>query len=293
MVDKNYEEYEYWFISKPNQEYLIIDKTKKYYPIGSIRCPTDNDSIELWSYTWNNDIDEDDVDVSQVEFDFKAFKTRPEFKVGQFAAVQQYDILRCENIYSTLMQGCLLHRAYLSGKNPDSYMGYIYDVLNWVDSTDFYRCPASTIYHESFEHGLVYHTLKVYDEMLNLIQNPKFRGIDIYSATLCCLVHDWCKIGLYESYLKNVKNEETGKWEKQRAYKHSKSISHPFGHGASSMYMASKMFKLTEEEALAIRWHMSMFNVASNEINDYQAACERYPLVHLIQFADQLSIVSY
>ena len=102
MVDKNYEEYEYWFISKPNQEYLIIDKTKEYYPIGSIRCPTDNDSIELWSYTWNNDIDEDDVDVSQVEFDFKAFKTRPEFKVGQFADIQvKFDFLELTNINLT------------------------------------------------------------------------------------------------------------------------------------------------------------------------------------------------
>ena len=132
----------------------------------------------------------------------------------------------------------------------------------------------------------------VYENMTDLLRTHKFDMVDIASATLCCLVHDWCKIGLYEPYLRNVKDPNTGIWNKVKAYKRS-DFAHPFGHGAASMYMAQKMFKLTEEEALAIRWHQGRWNVCDAEQNEYQQSCERYPLVHLIQFADQLAITYY
>lgn len=45
--------------------------------------------------------------------------------------------------------------------------------------------------------------------------------------------------------------------------------------------------------ALAIRWHMGRWNVVDSEVNDLQTANENYPMVHMIQFADQLSIVNY
>ena len=165
-------------------------------------------------------------------------------------------------------------------------------MINWVESTTFYEDPASTIYHEAWPSGLLYHTLRVYNKMCELADIPTFSSIDRASASLVCLCHDWCKIGLYEKYKRNVKNESTGVWEKVDSYKRG-NFPHPLGHGVASAYMAMKMFRLTEEEFAAIRWHMSMFNVSSNEINEYQQACEDYPLVHLVQFADQLSIVNY
>ena len=93
-------------------------------------------------------------------------------------------------------------------------------------------------------------------------------------------------------YMRNVKNDETGIWEKVPSYKRI-DASIPLGHGAQSMFMASRLFKLTADESLAIRWHMGVWNVSSNEYNDLQQANENYPLVHLLQFADQLSIVNY
>ena len=185
-----------------------------------------------------------------------------------------------------------MYRCFRINQNPDNYDNYIEKILNWLSNTDFYEAPASTIYHESFKHGLLYHTLTVYNNMLELFEIPKFNSVPIDSGALCCLTHDWCKINLYESYKRNVKNEQTGAWEKVDAYKRG-TFNYPFGHGAASMFMAMKMFKLTEEEALAIRWHMSMFNVCDSEINEYQQACEQFPLVHLLQFSDQLSITEY
>ena len=54
-----------------------------------------------------------------------------------------------------------------------------------------------------------------------------------------------------------------------------------------------KFFKLSQEEALAIRWHMGEYNVADNEMNELHYANENYPLVFLLQFADRLSITNY
>lgn len=195
-----------------------------------------------------------------------------------------------KELYIKLMEESLQLRNNIDDETNNNY---IQKILDWIESTDFYEAPASTIYHESFKHGLLYHTLTVYNCMIDLIQINKFKdNIDISSATLCCLIHDWCKINLYKPSKRNVKNEETGKWEQIDSYKRN-NFEHPFGHGTSSMFIAMKLFKLTEEEALAIRWHMGMFNVSSNEVNEYQQACEDYPLVHLLQFADQLSIVNY
>ena len=232
-------------------------------------------------------------DDTSIPEEFEEYKKRHEYLIGQPVSVYGVEFVEAKNSYINLLTGALMCRAVKNQKIPENHLNYINQIINWIESTDFYESPASTIYHESFPHGLLYHTLVVYNKMIELYQIPTFKGkVDIESATICCLMHDWCKIGLYEQYKKNVKNEQTGQWERVDAYRR-KSFPHSFGHGVTSMFMAMKFVKLTEEEALAIRWHMSMFNVASNEINEYQQSCEQYPLVHLIQFADQLSITSY
>lgn len=198
----------------------------------------------------------------------------------------------CKDFYEGLLREVLEERAKEAGQDPNNHLSYIQNCIDWVRSTDFYDAPASTRFHESFPHGLLYHTLKVYNEVIDFLSLPKFQSVSLSSATLVALCHDWCKINLYEKYLKNVKDEETGQWVKEAAYRF-KQIDHPFGHGVASMYMAMKLFKLSEEEALAIRWHQGKWHVDDAYQNDFQEANETYPLVHLIQFADQLAIVQY
>lgn len=193
--------------------------------------------------------------------------------------------------YERLIVGYSLIKCFRAGKNPDDFMDKATAVLDMLDKTEFYTAPASTKYHESFPSGLVYHTLRVVDNIIELRSLDKFKTVKLEDAVLVALVHDWCKIGMYESYKKNVKNE-SGKWVEVDAYTR-KDPMVSLGHGASSMFMASRHFKLSTDQACAIRWHMGTWNVSSNEVDELQHSNETYPLVHMLQFADQLSIVSY
>lgn len=214
-------------------------------------------------------------------------------KLGDKATVDGVAVSTLTAVYETLLEQCCKARY-----GEDSTVHE--KMFEWIRTTDMYTAPASSRYHEAFSGGLLVHSLKVYNESMDLLNLPRFvRSNDDeagqqmkVSAAILALVHDWCKIGLYESYQKNVKNEQTGQWEKVDAFrKHQRGI--PLGHGTSSMFLASKFFRLSAEEALAIRWHMGRWYVTDSEIDELQLANENYPLVHLLQFADQLSIVNY
>jgi hypothetical protein len=99
-----------------------------------------------------------------------------------------------------------------------------------------------------------------------------------------------CKSHRDRKYTVILKNDETGEWEKVASYRH-KPSDYPFGHGVTSLYMAEKLFKFSLEQALAIRWHMSVYDVSDYERSDLFDANEKYPMCMLIQMADQLSIL--
>lgn len=212
--------------------------------------------------------------------------------VGKLVTIHNRTLEELIDEYERLLAG-VFSVKYSDYADPDLVIKYTNKCLEWIRSTDFYRAPASTRYHESVVGGLLVHTLQVYNNIIALHHARQFESItDIYSATLVALVHDWCKIDYYEAYEKNVKNESTNQWEKQIAFRvNQRGI--PLGHGVTSMFLAEKFFRLTSEEALAIRWHMSRFRVCDDEINEMQQANEKCPLVHLLQFADQLAITEY
>lgn len=166
-------------------------------------------------------------------------------------------------------------------------------VVDWLRTTDFYEAPASTKYHGSYPHGLLQHTLEVVDLVKELKFILPFQTTSMNSAIKCAMVHDWCKINQYEPYDKWIKDKD-GRWVKddQPAYRW-KDSAIPLGHGVSSLFIAGKLFSLSTEEAMAIRWHMGHWRVCDDEVGELQQANETYPLVHLLQFADQLSIVKY
>lgn len=163
---------------------------------------------------------------------------------------------------------------------------------SWITGTDFFTAPASTRFHGSFEGGLCEHHIDVYNETVDLLTLSKFKNVNPDSAYLVALVHDFCKIGQYVPYMRNVKNDETSQWEKVQAYKYDKPA-FPFGHGVTSMWIASKFLPMSMEEMLAVRWHMGSYRCTYDELGELQESNERYPLVLLLQFADQLSITGY
>lgn len=230
------------------------------------------------------------IDLKEVKEQFEQFKaSRPEYCLG----LPWEEVSSDPRVaYETLLCAVTLCRAFRKGQNVDKAVSAAHRCLEWLDTTDFYTAPASTQYHESYPGGLLHHSLKVYNMIIQLSKSIKaFSAISLDEIGLVALVHDWCKIGLYESYMRNVKDEK-GNWVQQPSYRHKSEIV-PLGHGVTSMFFASSFFKLTDDEACALRWHMGAWRVTPSEQNDLQEANERYPLVHLLQFADQLSIVKY
>lgn len=184
-----------------------------------------------------------------------------------------------------------IYLKFYEKKSVESIIKCVEACLNWLRTTDFYTAPASTQYHESHPSGLLKHSLNVYNCIIDLLTCSKFSTVDKNSAVLVALVHDWCKISLYEMFMRNVKNDQ-GQWEQVPSYKHNQT-GIPLGHGVSSMFLISRFIVLSSDEALAIRWHMGAWRVCDSEMNELQLANETCPLVHLLQFADQLSIVNY
>lgn len=275
--------FQYWFHRNANNVFSV------YYTIDL--------STEIGKYDENDSSFTsmiEDADVEAIRQDFDHWKLRPEYQVGKYQKLENATLSDLVDLYMVLLSGSYLVKQEKSTASslPVSSFSRMETCLSWLEHSDFFQAPASSIYHDAYIGGLLVHSLRVYNEAIMLTQHTRFNMCDLASVTMVSLVHDWCKIGLYESYEKNVKNDTTGQWEKVKAYRRG-SPAMPLGHGAASLYAASKFFPLSLEEACSIRWHMGEYNVANNEMNELHCANEKYPLVQLLQFADRLSIVSY
>ena len=131
----------------------------------------------------------------------------------------------------------------------------IYLLLDYIENdTDFYTSPASTMFHGNYEGGLVEHSLNVFNMLVN---SPYVKNYSMETLAIVSLFHDLCKANTYITEMRNTKNE-CGQWVKVPYYKTSEK--YPFGHGEKSVYLLMKYIKLTDEEALAINWHMGGFD---------------------------------
>lgn len=155
------------------------------------------------------------------------------------------------------------------------------ELLEWLESTDFFEAPASTHYHGSYPGGLVEHRLNVYYELLGAVRFPT---ITAETYAVVALLHDICKADYYAKGTKNQKNSD-GKWETVPCYTvHEK---FPFGHGEKSAFLVQRFMALTDDEALAIRWHMGAYDDASKGGSKVlSAAMAATPLVYALHAAD-------
>ena len=157
-------------------------------------------------------------------------------------------------------------------------------LLDWLCGTDFFVAPASTRFHGACECGLVMHSLNVYHLLRKKCEDGGFDYSD-ETIALVALCHDFCKINLYHEGSRNVKNEETGQWEKVKIYTSEDPF--PYGHGEKSVFLVERFVRLTTEEAMAIRWHMGGFDDSARAGN--YSICEafkRYPLAVMAHLAD-------
>lgn len=180
------------------------------------------------------------------------------------------------------------------------------ELLEWLHSTTFFYDPASTMYHEAKQGGLVRHSIRVYYNLYNLCKEFHLNTSEISSdylekIAICGLLHDICKIGCYKPDFRNVKKydftmkdlDETGAkiktdnngdfiWISKPTYKFDDEF--PLGHGEKSVYLIQKFMQLTDEEAVAIRWHMGTF---TDETRNISNAYNKYPFALLLSMADQ------
>lgn len=157
------------------------------------------------------------------------------------------------------------------------------NLLEWMKKTDFFTTPASTKYHGACEFGLVMHSISVYRTMMEKHFDPEHDSAE--SFAVCALLHDLCKAQFYKISTRNVKNDETGQWEKKPFYTVDDAF--PFGHGEKSVFLIERFMRLKPAEAIAIRWHMGGFDEAARGGSfAISHAYEKYPLAVKLHLAD-------
>lgn len=157
------------------------------------------------------------------------------------------------------------------------------ELLDWLLKTDFFTAPASTKFHCACHGGLVQHSVNVYNVLMEKHFNPKEDNQE--SFAICALLHDLCKAQFYKVSTRNVKNDETGKWEKQPFYMVEDIF--PYGHGEKSVFLIERFMRLKTSEAMAIRWHMGGFDdTAKSGGFAISLAYDKYPLAVKLHLAD-------
>lgn len=178
-----------------------------------------------------------------------------------------------DNVYKE--EFCELYQSQVTREGSEK-------LLAWLQTTDFFTAPASTKFHCACEHGLVMHSINVY----KVLRGKYFEeGDNEESFALCALLHDICKAQFYKVSTRNVKNEETGAWEKKPYFAVEDAF--PYGHGEKSVYLIERFVRLKPAEAMAVRWHMGGFD-ESVKGGSYaiSTAYDRYPLAVKLHLSD-------
>ena len=166
-------------------------------------------------------------------------------------------------------------------------------LIDYLEKSDFFEAPASTIYHGSYAGGLVEHSLNVYTMLQWYVANLQDSDFELpkiseESVIIVALLHDLCKVNCYHESTRNVKNERTGKWEKVPCYKREPLL--PMGHGGKSVFIIQQFIKLTPEEAQAIYWHMGAYDTSPyNTLNELGKSYETNLLAFLLNQADMMA----
>ncbi len=170
-------------------------------------------------------------------------------------------------------------------------------VIDYLENkSDFFTAPASTAFHGNYVGGLAEHSLNVYNVAMRvkaamMEMKPELaNSLSDESVAIVALLHDLCKTNVYKIEKKNRK--VNGVWVEMDAYgvDYSK---FPLGHGEKSVIMLLSLgFPLTKDEMMAIRWHMTAWELAFQSAEakaNLNEAREQCPLLAVLQAADGLA----
>ena len=170
-------------------------------------------------------------------------------------------------------------------------------VIENLEELGYFEAPASTKFHLNVKGGLMEHSWNVCNTALMLREQmiqmkPELaEKLPVESVIIASLLHDICKTNIYKDAILNRKNDQ-GVWEKVPGYEVDYSAL-PLGHGEKSVIMLLTLgLKLTKDEMLAIRWHMTAWELAFHspeQKSNLQMARDTAPLCTIIQAADGLS----
>lgn len=173
----------------------------------------------------------------------------------------------------------------------------IEDVITDLEELGFFSAPASAGHHLNVEGGLVLHSINTCKAALAIWEGMKplepslATEVKRDSIIIASLLHDVCKSDIYKRSIKKRKNA-LGQWEDCEGYKVSYK-DFPMGHGEKSVILLlCSGLDLSDDEMLAIRWHMGAWGINMNSHEDercYDTARALYPLVSIIQTADGLA----
>ena len=168
------------------------------------------------------------------------------------------------------------------------------EFLKWLDTTDFSTAPESTKFHMCEPGGLCQHSLNVFMRLIRLVQSEYGKECPFSKDTiaLVSLLHDISKVGKYKPYYKNVKNEETGQWEKELGYMlYEDTDKFVFGsHQEDSVYIIRQFFTISREEEMAIIHHHGGFDADDREHKSLVSlAFDRSKFAFLMHIADMMA----
>lgn len=152
------------------------------------------------------------------------------------------------------------------------------DLLQWMIANGFFEAPASTNHHGAFPGGLAIHSINVFRRLFALAgqeerKHREIGGHTVQTLAICGLLHDLCKIDAYE--------ERTGVLGKRYGV----TRNFPAGHGEKSVIMIMRFMHLTDEEVLAIRWHMGQYDFnamgGGYDLNNAFSQCKLAVMLHL------------
>ena len=181
----------------------------------------------------------------------------------------------------------------------------IEELIEKLESSDFFTAPSSIKYHGAYEGGLCDHSLNVYYNMMHLLTyKAPILGIDVEqlheSVLIVSLLHDISKMNLYTVTTKNVKvyspdgnREDSGGkfyWDSVPSY----AIREPedrliYGsHEQNSDFIIRHFIPLSIEEGTAILHHMGgmSWDSAKDNITEVYG---KYTLAVLLHLADMLA----
>lgn len=158
---------------------------------------------------------------------------------------------------------------------------------DWLMSTDIETAPASTRFHEAYSGGLMDHSVRVWNELVRLLNAYPQLKVSAETAAICALLHDVCKLNCYKTEMQNKKDEH-GRWIQVPFYTFNEDFAFG-GHGSKSVYLIQKFMPLTDEEASAINCHMG----PSAQDNSVYDAYRQFPLAFLLHAADMAATIDF